>query len=68
MFDGATLGTLMIGLDSIRKEAEWSEPTTNRATPKASAFRARLAKALRFAADRLDRRTSTGLGSSNAAA
>ena len=69
MIDGAALGTLMIGLDSIRKEAETLELTRRRATqrsrPKPSTFRVHLANALRFTADRLDRRTPASLGSSS---
>ena len=30
MFDPAALGTLMIGLESVRKDSEWSEPTARR--------------------------------------
>jgi len=70
MFDPAALGTLMIGLESVRKDAEWSEPTNQnnarRSTP--SPLRTRLAFALRSAADRLDRTTSGGMGSSRSTA
>ena len=72
MLDGAALGTLMIGLDSVRKASEWSDESVRHAarrypaTPSAS--RVRLAIALRFAADRLDRTTSTGLESSGSVA
>lgn len=62
MLDGAALGTLMIGLESVRKDAEWSEPTVRRSARRSrttpSTFRIRLARALRFTADRLDRTTS----------
>lgn len=72
MFDGAALGTLMIGLESVRKESEWSEPSVRqsarRSRPASSPVRLRLAGALRFAADRLDRKTSAALESSSSAA
>ena len=68
MLDGAALGTLIIGLDSVRQEAEWFEVTDSRSArrsrPTTSTFRTRLAIALRFAADRLDRPSATSLGSS----
>ena len=52
MIDGAALGTLMIGLDSIRASSERPDP------PKrpVGRVRRRLAAALRFVADRIDRR------------
>lgn len=69
MLDGAALGTLMIGLESVRKESEWSEPSVRRSARQSRpTFRVRLAIALRFAADRLDRKSSAGLGSSSSAA
>ena len=71
MFDGAALGTLMIGLETVRKNSEWSEPSVRRSArrsrPAPSLFRIRLASALRFVADRLDRK-SPALGSSSSAA
>jgi hypothetical protein len=72
MLDGAALGTLMIGLESVRKEFEWSEPSVSRSAqrsrPVASRFRVRLASALRFVADRLDRKSSAALGTSSSSA
>jgi hypothetical protein len=72
MLDGGALGTLMIGLESVRKESEWTEPSVRpsarRSRPTPSTFRVRLANALRFAADRLDRRTPAAQGSSRSAA
>ena len=72
MFDGAALGTLMIGLETVRKNSEWSEPpvrrSARRSRPAPSLFRLRLATALRFVADRLDRKSSPALGSSSSAA
>ena len=72
MLDGGALGTLMIGLDSARKASEWSEMSVRRSArrsgPTSSTFRVRLAIALRFAADRLDRTPSAPLGSSGSAA
>ena len=72
MLDGAALGTLIIGLDSVREASEWSEPSVRRSPrrsrPTRSAVRVRLAIALRFAADRLDRPTSASLGSSGSTA
>ena len=67
MLDGAALGTLMIGLDHVRKESEWSEPPGRRSArrSRSSTFRARLAVGLRIAADRLDRRPSPALASSS---
>ncbi len=61
MLDGAALGTLMIGLDNVRQANDWTETSVRRsarrAQPTTSTFRVRLATALRFAADRLDRTT-----------
>ena len=72
MLDGAALGTLIIGLDSARQDAEWSEASARRSErrtrSKPSGFRVRLAIALRSAADRLDRPTAAPLGSSGLAA
>ena len=72
MLDGAALGTHMIGLESVRKESEWSEPTVRRSArrsrPAPSTVRVRLATTLRFVADRLDRKSSAGLESSSSAA
>ena len=71
MLDGAALGTLMIGLDSARKESEWSDTPVRvpaRSQPTTSAFRIRLASALRLVADRLDRTPSAHLKSSSSAA
>ncbi len=69
MLDGAALGTLMIGLETVRQESEWSEPTVRRRARRSRpTFRGRLAIALRFAADRLDRKSSAGLGSTSSAA
>ena len=70
MFDGAALGTLIIGLDDARKQSEWSEAPVGaaaRSRPTPSTPRIRLANALRSAADRLDR-TPSPLGSSGSAA
>jgi len=68
MLDGAALGTLMIGLDSVRQEADSSESSARRSarrsSPARSGLRVRLAVALRSTADRLDRPTTTSLGSS----
>ena len=49
MIDGGALGTLMIGLDHVRAAAVRPDPPVGVA-------RRRLAAALRFVADRLDRR------------
>ena len=49
MLDGGALGTLMIGLDSVRASSV-------RPDPPVGAARRRLAAAFRFVADRLDRR------------
>ena len=72
MFDSSALGTLIIGLDSAREASEWPEPSARRSAqasrPVASTVRVRLAIALRSAADRLDRRPSSSLGSSRSAA
>lgn len=72
MLDGAALGTLIIGLDSARMASEWPQASTDRSArrfrPAAPAFRSRLAIALRFAADRLDRTPSRALGSRSSAA
>ena len=72
MFDGATLGTLMIGLETVRKNSEWSEPSVRRparrSRPASSLSRVRLASALRSVADRLDRKSPAALGSSSSAA
>ena len=59
MLDGGSLGTLIIGLDSVRAASEWTEPRQRPAHPRlkpaVAATRRRLAAALRFLADRLDR-------------
>lgn len=59
MLDGGSLGTLIIGLDSVRAASEWTEPRPRlahrRSKPPMAAMRHRLAAALRFLADRLDR-------------
>ena len=70
MLDGAALGTLMIGLGHVHKDSEWSKPPVRRSArrSRSSTFRARLAVALRYAADRLDRRPSPALESSSSAA
>ncbi len=69
MLDGAALGTLMIGLESVRQEADRTEPSdpvaVRRSRLARSTLRVRLAAALRIAADRLDRGTSPALGSSS---
>ena len=66
MLDGAALGTLIIGLDGVRQEADWSESSARRSarrsSPARSGLRVRLALTLRSAADRLDRPTATSLG------
>ena len=72
MFDGAALGTLIIGLDGaptasdrsrapVRASAQWSRATT-------STLRVRLAIAMRLAADRLDRTPQAAMGTSRSAA
>jgi hypothetical protein len=62
----------MIGLESVRQDADWSDTSTRRSMrrshPTSSAFRARLAIALRVAADRVDRPSSATLGSSSSKA
>ena len=72
MIDGAALGTLRIGLDSERLASEWPEPTDHRpargSRPTRSTLRVRLATALRFVADRLDRSPSPALESSSSSA
>ena len=72
MIDGAALGTLRIGLDSQRIASEWNEPSAHRSTRRSRAtsspIRVRLATALRFAADRLDRTQSPALEQSSSAA
>jgi hypothetical protein len=72
MLDGGALGTLMIGLESVRTASESSEAAVRRSArrsrPVVSTLRVRLAIALRFVADRLDRTPSAGLGSSSSAA
>jgi hypothetical protein len=71
MLDGGALGTLMIGLESVRTapDSDASVPrSARRSRPIFSTVRVRLAVALRFAADRLDRTPSAGLGSSSSAA
>ena len=56
MLDGAALATLIIGLDSARMASESPGTSVRRpARHPRSAVRIRLAVALRFAADRLDR-------------
>ena len=70
MPDGAALGTLMIGLGHVRKDSEWSKPPVRRSARRSrpSTLRVRLAIAVRYAADRLDRRPSPALESSSSAA
>jgi hypothetical protein len=71
VLDGAALGTLMIGLESIRMDADSSDSLAcpyPRSRPKSSGVRVRAAKALRFVADRLDSRTPAPLGSPGSAA
>ena len=71
MFDGAALGTLIIGLDSTRTESDWAKTPVRasaRSRPTPPTVRVRLASALRLVADRLDRRPSSPLGSSSSAA
>jgi hypothetical protein len=72
MLDGAALGTLIIGLDSARKASEWSDapvrPAARRSRSTPTTYRIKLANALRFAADRLDRQPSETVGSSGSAA
>ena len=72
MLDGGALGTLMIGLDSVRTASDASETPVHRSArrsrPIFSTIRVGLAIALRFVADRLDRTPSAGLGSSSSAA
>jgi hypothetical protein len=59
MLDGGTLGTVMIGLESVRAASEWTEPrprpASRRSNPATAATRHWLAAALRLLADRLDR-------------
>ena len=59
MLDGAALGTLIIGLDHARDESPRTTRavanSTRRTLTRPSAFRIRLAIALRSTADRLDR-------------
>jgi hypothetical protein len=52
MIDGAALGTVMIGLDHVRTSAEQPDPP---ARP-VGRVRHGIAAALRFVADRIDRR------------
>jgi len=52
MIDGAALGTLMIGLDSIRASSGRPDPPIR----PVGRVRRRAAAALRFVADRMDRR------------
>lgn len=72
MFDPSALGTLVIGLDSASEAPEWSEGSVPRPARRsrhlAATFRVRLAISLRSAADRLDRRAPSSLGSSGSAA
>ena len=63
MLDGGSLGTLNIGLESVRAASEWTEPRPPQAHPRTNpvmaALRHRLAAALRSLADRLDRAGAT---------
>ena len=71
MLDGAALGTLMIGLESIRMDADSSDSLAcpyPRSRPKPSGVRVRMAKALRLVANRLDRPTPAPLGTSGSTA
>ena len=71
MFDGAALGTLIIGLDGAPTASDGSHAPVRaparRSRATTSTFRVRLAIALRFAADRLDRTPQAALGASSSA-
>ena len=71
MLDGAALGTLIIGLDSVREASEWPASSVRvpaRRSRRPSAVRVRLANVLRTAADRFDRPAAAELESSSSAA
>jgi hypothetical protein len=72
MLDGSSFGTLIVGLELARRSSEWSEESVRRSArrsrPARSYVRVPLAVALRSVANRLDRSTSAGLGSSSSAA
>lgn len=67
MFDPAALGTLVIGLDNVRRrtEAEARYPVIEppyRAARRTNGVRARIADGLRAAADRLQPPVQAGAG------
>jgi hypothetical protein len=72
MLDGAALGTLMIGLESVRNASEWSDesirPAARRSHASRRTLRVRLAGGLRFAADRLDRKATAVMEHSSSGA
>jgi hypothetical protein len=71
MLDGSSLGAFMIGLEVARRSSESAGPSvrpSRRSRRTRSHVRAPLAIALRSVANRLDRSTSAGLGSSSSAA
>jgi len=71
MFDPGVMGTLLVGLDNVRRRTEadasypTSEPLAARAQPTRS-VRAGLARRLRVAADRLQPAGEIGSGTSRA--
>ena len=54
MLDPAAMGTLLIGLDSVRIDARWTDDGTPIRPPKRSRLRTGLANRLRTVADRLE--------------
>ena len=54
MFDPGAMGTVVIGLESVRNEARWTDEGTPIRSPKPSRLRASLARHLRNTADRLE--------------